>query len=1031
MLIYDVVAAGPPMGITYQPGFSFETEAGAPDRHTDLEKLHAPALDATSPASDSRRYLTSQRLSILTDTVQRPRHSAAASQAPNHASAVRVEVARMAHTRLVFRGPLALTSAILISLLMSASANVDDLYPPSPPSPPSPSPFPPSPSPPSPPSPSPFPPSPTPPSPPSPSPLPPSPSPPPVSTGFPFCLCNRMAANTPFEFTLTSVSSIPVTNVTGSFRVRPCNADGNSCCNMDLNKVEFLSGDRCQGSVQAVFVNGVSRSWSWQIYGPGRFVFKITNLGLSSRPGPNSADGVVLQIVLRPGSACPSFDSFFPGWAAQGLSLEPDYYRQQGNYFNCNQNQCDGGPGRAGSKRAETQPVALNEINAPHALLSIENMSELYTSVRVLLSDERDLSRYLPSLKGMTVLLRADLNVPTREDRTVADENRITAVLPTITMLLGAGSKVAIASHFGRPSPNKQTWAQMTAASSLDSVARVLSQRLGKQFVGLAPDCIGPKAQACVAGLQPGQACLLENTRFHAGDVDNDPAFARALGQLADVYVLDAFGAMHRDQASVTGVIAHVAASFPGPLVRHELKFLMHYMEEPVRPLAVVVGGAKVADKIGVLGSLIPKSDVVLVGGRMAFTFLAAQGVSVGATQVEEDKLQVREEWSAKYKLVLDASAMLALAEARGVQLLLPCDVRVSRSLEGPEGLALSDLTRTCCTPDKPCLPEGAYGIDIGPASEAQFAEALKRCKTIFWNGPMGKFELTAFTNVAGSGSSLVYNGSGHLALQPHGSGSMTVQSDEADSDSEDEEEVGSRQAAADMETTFGEKEEEEEEGSELGSEPVQLYAIPPKGRWAALVPAACRQCQAGAGSNSRCCAFVEVMRCQAEHRVELSSAAANPAKETTKLWRYLAGQPITKADILEYIKLAELALVMTPGLVEEERMFSAMAYLKDDTRNRLQECHLNVCARVFSSNKFDLDTFPDERAISKWLHNAAVPEFASGTRAIAQAIAEATAGGAITIVGGGGASLELVEGRALPGVTALAAASIKLPRVA
>ncbi|KAJ9519339.1 hypothetical protein QJQ45_023146 [Haematococcus lacustris] len=210
--------------------------------------------------------------------------------------------------------------------------------------------------------------------------------------------------------------------------------------------------------------------------------------------------------------------------------------------------------------------------------------------------------------------------------------------------------------------------------------------------------------------------------------------------------------------------------------------------------------------------------------------------------------------------------------------------------------------------------------------------------------------ELTAFTNVAGPGSCLVYNGSGHLALQPHGSGSMTVQSDEADSDSEDEEEVGSRQAAADMETTFGEN-EEEEKGTELGSEPVQLYAIPPKGRRAALVPAACRQCQAGAGSNSRCC-------------------AANPAMETTKLWRYLAGQPITKADILEYIKLA---LVMTPGSVEEERMFSAMAYLKDDTRNRLQECHLNVCAHVFSSNQFDLDTFPDERAISKWLDNAAV----------------------------------------------------------
>ncbi|KAJ9521919.1 hypothetical protein QJQ45_024787 [Haematococcus lacustris] len=241
---------------------------------------------------------------------------------------------------------------------------------------------------------------------------------------------------------------------------------------------------------------------------------------------------------------------------------------------------------------------------------------------------------------------------------------------------------------------------------------------------------------------------------------------------------------------------------------------------------------------------------------------------------------------------------------------------------------------------------------------------------------------------------------------------------------------------------------EEEEEGSELGSEPVQLYAIPPKGRRAALVPASdfqqhvdsakqelaatadavvrdlhsrflppehakglavvyahywdkqpsdedflerltivkARYCMDATLANGQLApalldqqklsaqqsAFVEVMRCQAEHRVELSSAAANPAKETTKLWRYLAGQPITKADILEYIKLAELALVMTPGLVEEERMFSAMAYLNDDTRNRLQECHLNVCARVFSSNQFDLDTFPDERAISKWLDNAA-----------------------------------------------------------
>ncbi|KAJ9507523.1 hypothetical protein QJQ45_006533 [Haematococcus lacustris] len=200
----------------------------------------------------------------------------------------------------------------------------------------------------------------------------------------------------------------------------------------------------------------------------------------------------------------------------------------------------------------------------------------------------------------------------------------------------------------------------------------------------------------------------------------------------------------------------------------------------------------------------------------------------------------------------------------------------------------------------------------------------------------------------------------------------LQLQSDEADSDSEDEEEVSSRQAAADMETTFG---------VELGSEPVQLYAIPPKGRRAALVPASDFQQHVDSAKQELAATADAVVRdlhsrfLPPEHvkGLALVSAAANPAKETTKLWRYLAGQPITKADILEYIKLAELALVMTPGSVEEERMFSAMAYLKDDTRNRLQECHLNVCARAFSSNQFDLDTFPDERAISKLLDNAAV----------------------------------------------------------
>ncbi|KAJ9516060.1 hypothetical protein QJQ45_024487 [Haematococcus lacustris] len=294
--------------------------------------------------------------------------------------------------------------------------------------------------------------------------------------------------------------------------------------------------------------------------------------------------------------------------------------------------------------------------------------------------------------------------------------------------------------------------------------------------------------------------------------------------------------------------------------------------------------------------------------------------------------------------------------------------------------------------------------------------------------------ELAAFADVAGPDSSLVYNSSGHLALQPHGNRSMSARADEADNESEDEEVVGSRQAAADMETPFvglEEEEEEEEAAGELGGELVELYAIPLGGRWAAPVPASdfqqhvdgakqeltatavavvrdlhsrflplehakglavvyaqywdkqpsdedflerlaivkARYCMEATLANgqrvpalldqhklsAQQSAFVEVMRSLAEYRVELSSAAVNPAEQTTKLWRYLAGQPITKADISEYFKLAELALVMTPGSVEEERMFSAMAYLKECTRNRLQECHLNVCTRVFSSKQFEL----------------------------------------------------------------------------
>ncbi|KXZ56079.1 hypothetical protein GPECTOR_2g961 [Gonium pectorale] len=259
--------------------------------------------------------------------------------------------------------------------------------------------------------------------------------------------------------------------------------------------------------------------------------------------------------------------------------------------------------------------------------------------VRGLLRPELDVTRV--DLAGRRVLLRADFNVPVDDATgTVTDASRVTAVLPTIRLLLGKGARVILASHFGRPEPKKQSREQMKALYSLCPVATLLEAELGTAFQGLAGDCIGPEAEAAVASLQDGQAVLLENTRFHAGDAANSADMAAALAALCDVFVNDAFGVVHRDQASVTGVTAFVRECYPGPLVRRELEQLGGRLYEPVRPLGVLLGGAKVADKIGVVGALIEQADVVAVGGRMAFTLLAAAGVSVGSTQIEADWLE-------------------------------------------------------------------------------------------------------------------------------------------------------------------------------------------------------------------------------------------------------------------------------------------------------------------------------------------------------------------------------------------------------
>lgn len=231
------------------------------------------------------------------------------------------------------------------------------------------------------------------------------------------------------------------------------------------------------------------------------------------------------------------------------------------------------------------------------------------------------------------------------------------------------------------------------------------------------------------------QVCLLENTRFHPGDAANDPGLARELASLCDVFVLDGFGVSHRAQASVTGVALALppAARFPGPLVLSELRFIgAAVLSEPKRPLGVVIGGSKVKDKIGVISALIRRANVIVVGGRMAFTFLAARGVAVGQTAIEPTWLEKCRE-------------MEAAAHAAGVQLLLPCDALVSHSLDGPVDARIVPLTVGCCSTDAPCVPTGWFGVDVGPQTREEFSRALSACGTILWNGPMGKYEVPAF----------------------------------------------------------------------------------------------------------------------------------------------------------------------------------------------------------------------------------------------------------------------------------------------
>jgi phosphoglycerate kinase len=327
----------------------------------------------------------------------------------------------------------------------------------------------------------------------------------------------------------------------------------------------------------------------------------------------------------------------------------------------------------------------------------------------------RDLSSLLAEaggVRGKRVFVRADLNVPVKNG-VVGDDTRIRASLPTLRRLCDAGARVVLSSHLGRPKGKPDP------AASLRPVAVKLAELLGRP-VSFAEDCIGEPAERAVAALPEGGVCLLENLRYHAGEEKNDPNFARALAALADVYVNDAFGTAHRAHASTVGMVPLVAQRAAGDLLRTELEHLRVVLE-PRRPLVCFLGGVKVSDKLAVLEALAKRADVLAVGGAMAYTFLRSRGEPTGSSLVEVDRVD-------------DAKRVLAAAEASGHRVLLPVDHVVAEKLDA------GAMTRVVKQ-----VPDGWMGLDIGPETTALYAAEAARAGTIFWNGPMGVFEMEPF----------------------------------------------------------------------------------------------------------------------------------------------------------------------------------------------------------------------------------------------------------------------------------------------
>jgi len=319
------------------------------------------------------------------------------------------------------------------------------------------------------------------------------------------------------------------------------------------------------------------------------------------------------------------------------------------------------------------------------------------------------------SVSGKRVLLRLDLNVP-MQDGVVTDATRIERSVPTITELMRKGAKVVILSHFGRPKGKSDP------SMSLRPLIAPLSKALGGAPVAFATDCIGAPAADTVDRLKDGEVALLENVRFHAGEEKNDPAFAKALAALGDVYVNDAFSAAHRAHASTEG-IAHLLPSAAGRLMQAELEALSKALEQPARPLAAIVGGAKVSSKLDLLGNLLGKVDILVIGGGMANTFLFANGVDIGKSLSERDMADT-------------ARRITADAEAAGRRIVLPVDAVVAPALTAGNAARTVPIGR---------VPDDMMILDIGPRSVEETIETLSGCRTLVWNGPVGAFEHPPF----------------------------------------------------------------------------------------------------------------------------------------------------------------------------------------------------------------------------------------------------------------------------------------------